>query len=259
MTGTKTILVTGAASGIGKATARLFARNGWFVGLFDVNETGLADLHRELGQDRSCFRVMDVTNADDVREAAAFFAAKTGNRIDLLFNCAGVLFMGPHHGIDIGLQKKTVDINVTGILNCIDACFPYLKDTPGAAVISMSSASAVYGTPELAVYSATKHAVRGLTEALNIEFEPHDIHVGDVMAPYVRTPMILEAGTRAVSVSRLNVTITPETVAASVWKAFHRRKIHWNVGAMLMLLQAVCTLAPFVRRPLVKALAFSGK
>jgi NAD(P)-dependent dehydrogenase (short-subunit alcohol dehydrogenase family) len=255
----KTILITGAASGIGRATALYFAARGWFVGLFDINIQGLESLYREIGPDNGCYQKMDVTSHDSVTACAGFMAARTENRLDLLFNCAGVLFMGLNADIDIKHQKKTVDINVGGILNCIDACLPLLQQTRGSAIINMSSASAVYGTPELAVYSATKHAVRGLTEALNIELEPKGIHVCDIMAPYVRTPMILEAAHKATSVSRLKVSITPEQVAAVVFRAYSGKKNHWHVGGLLKLLVGMTTLLPFSKRFLIKALAFSNR
>ena len=127
--------------------------------------------------------------------------------------------MGTHAGIGLERQKAMVDINLTGVLNLIHACLPALKDTPGAAILTMSSASAVYGTPELAVYSATKHGIRGLTEALNIEFSHLDIHVGDLMVSFVQTPMVSDAKTRATSLERLGVAMGPDDVAKSVYKA----------------------------------------
>lgn len=94
----------------------------------------------------------------------------------------------------------------------------------------MCSASAVYSTPELAVYAATKHGIRGLTEALNIEFAPLDIHVGDIMVSFVQTPMVSQAETRATSLDRLGAVIGPDTVAQTVHKAYQKRKVHWHLG-----------------------------
>ncbi len=120
----------------------------------------------------------------------------------------------------------------------------------------MSSASAVYGTPELAVYSATKHGIRGLTEALNIEFFPHDIHVGDIMVSFVQTPMVFDQETQATSLKILRATVTPETVAQTVYKAYGKRRVHWQLGGLLKLLILTTTLLPFTKRFLVKTLAF---
>lgn len=251
------ILITGAASGIGKETALYFAKNNWFVGLFDLNKEGVTSLAEQIGPDNCCSGQMDVTNPDSVRAGVSLFAKETGGQLDLLFNCAGVLFMGLHENIGLENQKKTVDINLMGTLNLIHACLPLLKATKKAAIINMSSASAVYGTPELAVYSATKHAIRGLSEALNIEFEPMDIHVSDIMVSFVATPMVLEADHRATSLTRLKAGITPQIVAQSVFKAYSHRKVHCQVGGLLKLLIFFTHLLPFAKRFLIKAIGFS--
>jgi NADP-dependent 3-hydroxy acid dehydrogenase YdfG len=255
----KCIFITGAGSGIGRETARFFASKGWFTGLFDIHEARLSSLAREIGPVNCCRRIMGVTRIVDVQEAVKFFSDSTGGRMDVLFNCAGILSMGPHAGTPIEVQKTIVDVNFCGILNCINAGFDLLSATQGGCIINMSSASSVYGTPELAVYSATKFAVSGLTEALNIEFEPHGIRVSDVSAPYVRTPMITDAKTRAGSVDRLGIRLTPQQVAAVVWKAAHGNRVHWRVGLMLKLLIFFIWAFPFMTRTLVKWLAFDGE
>lgn len=255
----QSIFITGAASGIGKATALLFAQKGWFVGLFDLNEEGLEFLCNEIGPDKACYLKTDVTDIDSVRKAARFFADKTGSRISLLFNSAGVLYMGPHEKIDIKNQKKTVDINITGTLNSIEACLPFLKTAPNSRIINMSSASAAYGIPELAVYSASKHFIKGLTEALNIEFESHDIHVCDIMVSYVQTPMTLDAEVKATSLVKNTATVMPRDVAQMVWKACRKKKVHWKMGIEFKLTLFVMWALPFACRFLIKSKTFSGQ
>lgn len=253
----KSILITGAASGIGRETALYFAKNDWFVGLFDLNKEEVTSLAETIGPDKCCSGQMDVTCPDSVKAGVSRFARETGGQLDLLFNCAGVLFMGLHENIALGNQKKTVDINLMGTLNLIHDCLPLLKATKKAAIINMSSASAVYGTPELAVYSATKHAIRGLTEALNIEFEPLDIHVSDVMVSFVATPMVTGATHKATSLQRLKAGITPQRVASVVFKAYHHRKVHWQLGGLLKVLIFSTHLLPFAKRFLIKTIGFS--
>jgi len=255
----KHILITGAGSGIGRATAVYFSRKGWFVGLFDLNEQAIKTLSCQIGQDKTYWGKMDVTSPESVNQGVDRFMEKTGNRLDLLFNCAGILFMGTHESIDLARQKTTVEVNLIGVLNLIHACLPWLKSTKNSAILTMSSASAVYGTPELAVYSATKHAIRGLTEALNIELLPHDIHVGDIMVSFVQTPMVFDQKIRATSLERLKATMTPKTVARTVYRAYYKPRVHWKLGGLLKLLILTTTLLPFAKRFLIKTLAFKHR
>jgi len=201
---------------------------------------------------------MDVTREESVHKAVAIFGEKTNGRMDVLFNSAGILRMNYHHRIPMEDQRQTVAVNLTGVLHAIHEALPLLRDSAPASIISMSSASAVYGVPELAVYSATKCAVRGLTEALNIEFESMGIHVCDVMAPYVRTPMITKAGSQATSVDRLGVRLTPEKVATVVWKAAHRKRVHWKMSIFLNLTMLGVWLLPFAKRFMVKVLSYTA-
>jgi NAD(P)-dependent dehydrogenase (short-subunit alcohol dehydrogenase family) len=250
------IFITGAASGIGRATALHFAEHDWFVGLFDLDTAGLEVLHDHIGPARCCMQHMDVTDPMSVREAVALFRKRTEGRMDVLFNCAGILPMGRFEQIPLAEHTRTVDINITGVLNGISASFDLLRHTPGAHVISMSSGSVLYGIPELAVYAATKFAVRGLTEALSIEFEPYGITVCDIMPPYVDTPL-LKKGPQATSVRSLGVRVQPEEVARTVWRAAHGRKVHGLIR--MRFLAFLRWLLPFASRPVVRALMFSDQ
>ena len=257
MDNTKSIIVTGAASGIGRETALFFARKGWFVGIFDVNEDGLSSLRSEIGEDKCFDAPMDVTDVESVGTAVKAFIEKTDGRIDVLFNNAGIASMGPNEDIPIKEQQKIVAVNFTGILNCNHVCLPYLKKTPGARIISMCSASAIYGIPELAVYSATKHAVKGLTEALDIELERHGIIVSDIMVPYVRTPLVTDPEVKAFSIEKMGVKVEASQVAEGVWKAAHGSRLHWKITGAMRLLIFFSWAFPFAKRSLIKALTMS--
>lgn len=256
MGGRKNIFITGAGLGIGRETALFFASKGWFVGLFDIIEGNLSSLVAEIGKDNCCYQVMDVTDIASVQAAVEKFSNATGGTMDVLFNNAGILNMGPHYKIPLESQKKIVDVNINGILNCVNAGFDLLSKTPTSRIINMSSASSLYGAPELAVYSATKFAVSGLTEALNIEFEPHDIVVSDILALYVKTPMIVDAKVQAKSVGVLGIRTMPVDVAKVVWKAAHGRKVHWHVGLLLKILVFAIWAFPFTNRRVTKLLSF---
>jgi len=230
MTAARSIFITGAAAGIGAETARLFAGNGWFVGASDVNAEALAALERELGADRVSIHVADVRDRSSVDAAVRAFTARTGGRLHAVFANAGVLFMGHDETITPAQKDLLVDVNVKGVIHTIDAAFPFLAQTPGAHVIAMSSTSAEYGSPQHAVYSATKFFVRGLTEALNIEYREHGIQVSAIYVAYVQTAMVFDAPVKPASIDRLGVKVTPQRVAATVWKAAHGNRVHWRVG-----------------------------
>ncbi|NJL14915.1 MAG: SDR family oxidoreductase [Microscillaceae bacterium] len=251
------IFITGAASGIGKATALLFAQKGWFVGLSDVNEAALSDLHTRLGPDKCFARVMDVRQAEQVQSVLEQFGQHTQQGLDLLFNNAGILYMGPFETISLDKQKRMVEVNLMGILNCTYQALPLLKNQPGAQIINMSSASAMYGIPEFAVYSATKHAVRALTEALSLEFESYKIKVSDIMPSFVRTPMVEAADYKAGSLRKTKQMLSAEKIAETVWKASQTHKVHWKLPKALALAETVLRLVPngmrnFVRKSTLK-------
>lgn len=225
----KTILITGAASGIGAATARRFAREGWTLGMMDVNGDALENLRRSLGG-QHWTRTVDVTDQQSVTEALEDFGRFSNGKLHLLFNCAGILRIGHFEDIDIEDHARIIDINVTGLLRMCKAAFPLLRQTDEARVINMSSASALYGTPHFASYSASKFAVRGLTEALNIEWKPHDILVQDIMTPFVKTPMVDSQAFKAPVIERLGVNLSAEDLAEQVWQASQANEVHHLVG-----------------------------
>ncbi len=246
------IWITGAASGIGRETARLFASRGWKVGLIDVNEQGLQAVAQELGPERCFVRKLDVRDGADYQKAVAEFGAWSGGRMDALFNCAGIMKMGPFSSTPLEDHKRTVEINVLGVVNGIYSSLELLKKTPRAHVVSMGSASGIYGVPDLATYSASKFFVRGLTEALNIELSKDDITVTDLMPLYVDTPMVRTQTYRAGSLETFGAKLTPQQIAGVVWKAVHARRVHWVPGALLKTLNYIGGALPFVSKPTMK-------
>lgn len=247
----KSIFITGAASGIGRATAILFAKNGWYVGLFDIDDKALAELSKNIGEDNCCFLKTDVANPAEVKSAVAFFSAHTGGTMHALFNCAGILKIGRFNELALKDQSKIVDVNFTGVINCIHAAFELLKNTADAHIVNMCSTSALYGSPQLAVYAATKIAIHNLTQALSIEFEKDHITVCDITVPFVDTPMLKQAK-KSKSVKSLGIHLTPENIASLVWQAAHGKKLHWTKRTKHLLV--LDWLFPFARRAAAKFL-----
>lgn len=249
----KNILITGAASGIGRSTAQYFASKGWYVGLYDVNISGLETLSREIGNRNCCYKVMDVSSISSVKNAVEHFSKKTGGVMNVLFNNAGIIRMGPMDSINIGDSHKIIEVNLKGILNCIYASLNLLKTTDDSCIINMSSASSLYGTANMAVYSATKAAVSSLTESLNLEFKKYGIFITDVRAPFVETPL-LEQKSQAPSIKKLGINLTPAEVARVVYKSVKRKKVHNNTrGIMKLQMLLMIPLPEFIKIKILKS------
>lgn len=244
MNDTKAVFITGAAAGIGAACAKAFHQAGWFVGLYDTNLEGCRALAEALGE-RCIAGRLDVTDSADWQAALDQFWATSGQRLDVLLNNAGILAAGNFEHIDLARQHAIVDVNIKGVMNGCHAAFGYLQQTPGARVINMASASALYGQPELATYAATKFAVRGLTEGLNLEWTAHGIHVCDIWPLFTQTAM-MQTAEAAASAQNLKHRLTPEDVAAVVLRAAtsRSRKAHWVVGGQTKLLALSMKLSP---------------
>jgi len=250
------IFITGAASGIGAATAELFAARGWHVGLADRDEVGLRATRARIPSPDASTHVVDVTDSVSIEQALADFTARTGGRLRVLHNNAGLLAIGSFEELPIAEHVRIVDVNVTGAIRVLHAAFPYLRGTPGAQVVNMSSASAVYGTPDFASYSASKHAMRALTEALAIEWATHGIDVTDLMPPFVDTPMLTSQRRASKLVRRLRVTLGPKDVAAEVLRLVESPTLHRPLTREMQLLWPLARVLPArVTGAVMKALA----
>ncbi len=244
MTG-KSILVTGAAAGIGRAIARQFHAHGWFVGAYDIDESGVTSLAEELGEKCVAGR-LDVTEPAQWTATLAAFSEAADDRLDALINNAGILASGPFESISLEKHKAIMDINVCGVMNGCHAALPYLKRTPNSCIVNMASASAMYGQPSLASYAASKFAVRGLTEGLNLEWQAHGVRVVDVWPIFVQTHMV--ENMNAKSLREMGVKLVPADVAHVVQQAVEAgprsRKVHWVVGNDAKFFKAAMGLLP---------------
>jgi NAD(P)-dependent dehydrogenase (short-subunit alcohol dehydrogenase family) len=233
----KIALVNGAASGIGAETARYFSKRGWFCGLYDVNEMGLKAMAGELGAGNSHAAKLDVTRRADWAAAITGFSAATSGRMDVLFNNAGIGRHGWFEDVPPEDSDLVIDINVKGVINGVYAALPLLKATPGASIVNTASTAGIVGAPQLAVYSASKWAVRGLSEALDAEFRDLGIKVTSLMPWFVDTP-ILDMGAKDGSNEKMSdqmkasgATIYPVSLAAEkAWEAAHGDDIQVMVG-----------------------------
>lgn len=235
--GRKSIFITGAASGIGAETARLFHRRGWFCGLYDIDEKGLAEVQDELGHDNSICARLDVTRRADWDTAIASFGEATEGRLNVLFNNAGIGRHGWLEDIPPEESDLVIDVNLKGVVNGVYAALPLLKQTPGARIVNTASTAGVAAAPRLAVYSATKFAVRGLTEALDVELSGLNIRCTSLMPWFIDTP-ILDMGTTAGANVKMSdeleaagQDVYPVSLAAeTAWEAAHGDEVHYMAG-----------------------------
>ena len=246
MTDSKYIFITGAASGIGRATAIRFASEGWMVAVADLDKAGLGSLRSELGGSRCSVYPLDVTNAEMFNGVMAEFADWSGGQLDVLYNNAGIGVSGYFEDIPLERSLDIVNVNLVGVIHGIYAALPLLKQTPNSLCFSTSSSAATYGAPSLAVYAATKFAVKGLTEALAVELSRHDVRVADVLPGLIDTPILnsdryedgkvtSRPGERTIGANLADEgmfrLIQPSEVAEAVWSAYHEDKLHWYVPA----------------------------
>lgn len=242
----KCIFITGAASGIGLATAKLFAEQNWFVGGYDLNGPGLTNLQQELGEANCITAVLDVSDRAAYAKALQDFSSATDGRLDLLFNNAGIGAPAPFAEQSFEDKIKVINVNLLGTINGIHLATDLLKSTPNSLCFTTASASAIFGLPGLAVYSATKQALRGLTESLSIELEPLGIRVADVLPGVTDTPILGEEGRAAAASEGPFRLIPPSDVAETVWAAYNdtTQRLHWFMPEDLSELDKASTLDP---------------
>ncbi len=239
----KRVFISGGAAGIGRATAEHFIKAGYRVGIGDINVTALRDTVKALGP--HCHsHVLNVCDPAAWHRALTEFTGPEG-QLDVLINNAGILFAGRAEDIAFEQHSALVDINIKGVIAGCQAALPFLKNTPDSRVINLCSASAVYGQPSIASYSASKFFVRGWTEALNIEWADHGIKVLSVWPIFVKTAMVDNAPEMK-SAAKMGVSLTPDDVAKVLLKLSRqpRPAVHTPIGLQTTVFRRFVDLMP---------------
>ncbi len=193
----KTAIVTGASAGIGRAVADALLGAGWTVGLVARRGDILADMAR--GQARMIALPCDVTDADMVQVAFHDFTAQTG-RLDLLFNNAGIFTpAAPIDEIAVADWRRAVDVNLTGMFLCARMAFRIMRhqQPQGGRIINNGSVSAHVPRPGAAPYTATKHAVTGLTKQIALDGRDIGIACGQIDIGNVETDLLRDVAAQA--------------------------------------------------------------
>lgn len=240
----KTAIITGGGTGIGKATARLFAREGANVVITGRTENSLNDTSLELENEglEISYLVGDVSNETDCEKAVDFTVSKF-SRIDILFNNAGVCYKSNTHETATVMWDETFDINVKGVYLMSKHTLPHMIKDGGGSIVNNSSILGLKASPAgFAAYSASKGAVNQLTRSMALEYADKGIRVNAVCPGTIYTPMMdvlfeewgeREIGEkRYISVHPIGRLAQPEEIAYAVLFLCDDN-IKFTTGAML--------------------------
>ena len=218
---TKIVLITGASSGIGEATARILAEAGMTVVLgarrTDRLEVLAADITAAGGAAR--VRRLDVTNRDDVAAFADAALAEFG-RIDVIVNNAGVMPLSPMSSLKVDEWEQMVDVNIKGVLWGIAAVLPAMNAQGSGHIVNIASIGGLQVSPTAAVYCATKFAVRAISDGLRQENDR--IRVTSVCPGVVESELadgISDAAAKAAMESFRSVALKPDAIGRAILHA----------------------------------------
>jgi NAD(P)-dependent dehydrogenase (short-subunit alcohol dehydrogenase family) len=255
----RVVLITGAASGIGAATALEVVAKGGIPVLVDCDAEPLANMAQQCGP-QTLHWVADVTQLQAMQQVVEQTLLNLG-RIDIVFANAGVAAFGPIAYIEPDAWKRCIEVNVFGVFNTIRAALPAIMQQSGYVLINASSSSFAH-PPVMSAYAASKSAVEAMGNSLRIEMAAHGVGVGVVHAGWVRTPLVTEGALhpgyvrlRATMPGPMNSETSPEETARVIVQGMLDRKRRIWVPGWLKILFALRALLhmPFAERELLRA------
>ena len=253
------VLITGAASGIGAATALEVLAQGGVPVLVDCDAEPLAAMATRCGGD-VLHLVADVTDLPAMEQVVAQTLARHG-RMDVVFANAGVAAFGPVSLVDPQAWKRCVEVNVFGVFNTVRAALPAVMQARGYVLIN-ASVSAFAHPPVVSAYAASKSAVEAMGNSWRIELASHGVDVGVVYAGTVRTPLLTEGALHpgfvrlhAATPAPLNRETSPQDAARAIVRGMQTRKRRIWIPGWVRILYALRALLhmPFAERELRRA------
>jgi NADP-dependent 3-hydroxy acid dehydrogenase YdfG len=214
----RVVLITGASSGIGEATARLLAANGAKVVLGARRTERLEKIVKEIREAGGVaeFRKLDVVSRADVNAFVEFAREKFG-RVDVIFNNAGVMPVSPMNALKVDEWDRIIDVNIKGVLNGIGAVLPVMERQGSGHIINTASTGAHAVGGQFGVYCASKYAVRAITEGLRQEMNAIRV---TLISPGVTESELghdITVGDTATAVKQLrSIALSPDAIAHAV-------------------------------------------
>lgn len=220
----KVVIITGASSGIGEATAKLLAKNGAKVFLGARRSEKLEKIVNDICNQGGTaeFKVVDVTNREDMKAFIHFANDKFGH-IDVIFNNAGVMPLSPMNALKVEEWDNMINVNIHGVLNGIAAGLPIMEAQGGGQFINTASIGAHMVVPTAAVYCATKYAVWAISEGLRQESK--NIRVTTISPGVVETELgsdITEESAKGFLKELRKTALTSEAIARAVLYAVYQ-------------------------------------
>ncbi len=240
----KSILITGASSGIGRATAELFLSEGWRVGILARRGDLLEEIAAQ--HENAVPLIADVTDMDALQAAFYSFVDKAG-RLDVLFNNAGMFTpAGPIDEIPIEHWFDSVAVNLNGMFLAARFAFSIMRgqNPQGGRIINNGSISAHVPRPGSVTYTTTKHAITGLTKSLSLDGRPYDIACGQIDIGNAETPMVANLKSRALA-EGIDVPFTME-VNDAARSVLHMADLPLSANVQFMTVMA--TKMPYIGR-----------
>jgi short-subunit dehydrogenase len=248
-----TTVITGAASGMGAAIARLLAAEGAHLALLDHNATALAEIAAELTGTTVTTHVVDLRDDDAVFATAAEITT-AHPRINALITCAGSSMLGNLDQLTMEEMRWLTDVNLWGTVSITKALLPALRTAPAAHISHLASVYALASPAGRIPYAMSKFAVRAFSEALRHELEGTSVTVGAVYPAGVRTGIILhgryataidpDVAARAAAAQAAMYHTEPADAAARIVQATKRRRARTMVGREARLIDVLVRVAP---------------